>query len=100
MVLLLQVWAALMGINLVGVQHTTQLAYEEAASSLGSVALEVLQTSEFSQYHEVRVLPRKLPAYSSYWRRPRAAAAVAATSRSAVAALRLLETLMMHGRSI
>lgn len=45
-----------MGINLVGVLHTTQLAYEEAASSFGSLALEALQTSEFSQYHEVSSL--------------------------------------------
>ena len=42
-----------MGINLVGVLHTTQAAYNEAAASLGSLAVEALQTSEFSQYHEV-----------------------------------------------
>ncbi|KAL8270845.1 hypothetical protein Esti_005216 [Eimeria stiedai] len=47
-----EIWAALLGVNLVGVMHTTQLAYEEAASSLGNLSLEALQTSEFSQYHE------------------------------------------------
>ncbi|KAL8444250.1 hypothetical protein Emag_005607 [Eimeria magna] len=47
-----EIWAALLGVNQVGVMHTMQLAYEEAASSLGSLSLEALQTSEFSQYHE------------------------------------------------
>ncbi|KAL8448698.1 hypothetical protein Emed_003607 [Eimeria media] len=49
-----EIWAALLGVNQVGVMHTTQLAYDEAASSLGSLSLEALQTSEFSQYHELQ----------------------------------------------
>lgn len=49
-----QVWAALMGVDLIGVLHATQSAYEEAAASLGCSDLEAFQTSEFSQFHEVR----------------------------------------------
>ncbi|OEH75962.1 TBC domain-containing protein kinase (incomplete catalytic triad) [Cyclospora cayetanensis] len=41
-----------MGINLVGVLHTTNVAFQEAAASLEFLALEALQSSEFSQYHE------------------------------------------------
>lgn len=53
-----QIWAALLGVNYVGVLHTTRFIYDEAAPSLGPAALEALQTSGFSQYHEVPLIAK------------------------------------------
>ncbi|KAL8438664.1 hypothetical protein ACSSS7_000006 [Eimeria intestinalis] len=85
-----EIWAALLGVNQVGVLHTEQLSYEDAALSLGSLSLEALQTSEFSQYHEPALEPEHRPglgAIAASVTTAVAAGATAASVKTAAAAL-------------